>query len=211
MTELSLFYFAYQDLSTMPCSSSSKQKSLKANTFQSAKKTSSGSQRKGIVLAAPKALDTPPLHEKRICTSPKVYHPPEMKKKRWKKKTKKEKERDFSHQEWVRVNSLERRWRAVAAYCRRQSMFRGFISNQDAKKIAEEYNLTLETLKRLVEKALKGESLLRKSGSGQKVTKFDIGNRCLKEIFDEYGGELSQLTLTELVNRKGVKVSILIS
>ena len=96
MTELSLFYFAYQDLSTMPCPSLSKQKSWKANTFQSAKKTSSGSQRKGIVLAALKALDTPPLHEKRICTSPKVFHPPEMKKKRWKKKTKEEKERDFS-------------------------------------------------------------------------------------------------------------------
>ena len=99
-----------------------------------------------------------------------------MKKKRWKKKTKEEKERDFSHQEWVRVNSLERRWRAVAAYCQRQSMFGGFILNWDAKKIAEEYNLTLETLKRLIEKALKGESLLQKSGSGQKVTKFDIGN-----------------------------------
>jgi predicted transcriptional regulator with HTH domain len=74
------------------------------------------------------------------------------------------------------------------------------------KKIAEEYFLTTGTLKKLVKKALNGESLLRKKGSGPKITKFDIGNRCLKTIFEEYGGELSQLTLTELVNQKGVKV-----
>ncbi len=51
-----------------------------------------------------------------------------------------------------------------------------------------------------------GESLWRKLGSGWKRTKFDITNRCLRKIFLDYGGELSQLTMTELVNCKGVKV-----
>lgn len=40
-----------------------------------------------------------------------------------------------------------------------------------------------------------------------KITKFDVANRCLHEVFDEYGGELSQLCLTHLIQREGLAVS----
>ena len=37
---------------------------------------------------------------------------------------------------------------------------------------------------------------------------FDIANISLKEIFKEYGGELSQLAMKELLLERGIKVSV---
>jgi hypothetical protein len=97
--------------------------------IRSIKKNSGGPRGKGIVLPAPKPIDAPPLHAKRDSVSPSVYHPPELKKYRWKRRTEEEKEKEGSWKEKIRIGFLERKWRAVAAYCQRQSMFGGYISN----------------------------------------------------------------------------------
>jgi hypothetical protein len=186
--------------------SKSKLKSLAANHVRSKKRSSSGPRQIEIVLPAIHPIDSSPLNEKQQSASPVRYAPPEKKHRSWKKKSQAEKKKKMSCHERVKFASLERKWRAVAEYCQKENI-EGFISDSEARKIAEAYNMSLKTLRRTVQSAMKGESLLRKPGSGRKITKFDIGNRCLKEIFFEYGGELSQLTLTELVNRKGVKVS----
>ena len=67
---------------------------------------------------------------------------------------------------------LERRWRAVAEYCQKQNSD-GIISLRELKRIAEDHNMSISTLKNLAKKALNGDSLCRKIGSGQKQTKFD--------------------------------------
>ena len=49
--------------------------------------------------------------------------------------------------------------------------------------------------------------LICTSGPPRQRVKFDTANRCLKDIFQEYGGELSQLAMKELLHDRGVKVS----
>ena len=142
-----------------------KKKSMKANSIRSVKKSSSGPRKIDIILPASNPIDGNPCHEKRQSLPPLMYHPPEPKKKRWKKKSAEEKKKEVSLQESLRLSILERRWRAVGEYYQKQSID-GIISSREMKRIAEDYNMTISTLKILVKKAGNGESLSRKKGSG---------------------------------------------
>lgn len=177
----------------------------KAAHQRSINRKSTGSRRIDIVLPPEKPLDAPPQAEKRIIHSPSVYHPPEFKKKHWRKKSMDEKREISAAQQRRKISLLEKKWRAVFYYGKYQKPD-GSIPLQIGKQIALKFGYSLHQLKKFVQQALNGESFLRKVGGGRKRTIFDIANRSLREIFHEYGGELSQLTMTELVNRKGVKV-----
>ena len=182
-----------------------KQSTIKASLSRSKFHRSSGSRKIDIVLPATKPLDGPPMHDKRQSQIPRIYHPPEFKKTKWKKKSPGEKKHLSLLEMKKKVKTLEKKWYAAFCYGRHQKED-GTVSPRIGRMLVAQHGYSLKQIRLFIQKANNGESLWRKSGSGRKKTTFDIANRCLQEIFREYGGELSQLTMTELVNRKGVKV-----
>lgn len=185
-----------------------KRSNIKASLIRSQKHNSSGSRKIDIILPAIKPLFGPPQNEKRVVNSPPLYHPPEFKQRRWHKRSDEEKKQKSKFEEMKRLRQLEKKWNAVFTYARYQKAD-GSIPSGLGKTISSKCGYSLKHLKELFLKAKCNGSLLRNPGGGRKKTIFDTANQSLKEVFQEYGGELSQLTLTELVNKKGVKVSLI--
>lgn len=183
---------------------------MKASQQRSLLHNSSGSRRIDVVLPAINPINKPPEVDKRISQVPSIYHPPSFKQRRWRKKTKEEKRQFTLSEQRKKLIALEKKWYAIFCFAQHQKED-GSIPTRIGNLIASRHGYTLKQLKNLVKSVMKGGSLLRLPGSGRKRTKFDVGNRCLHEIFQEYGGELSQLALTSLANQKGLKVDLWIS
>lgn len=182
-----------------------KKSSLAASKQRSLNRKSTGTRRIDIVLPAVNPIDGPPVSEKRSIRAPTTYHPPVIKQRKWKKKTPEQKKQFSLSEQRKKLLTLEKKWYAIFCFARHQKED-GSISKRIGNIIASRHGYSYKQLKNMIEKVQKGGSLIRSPGGGRKKTKFDIGNRCLHDIFQEYGGELSQLTLTELINQKGLKV-----
>ena len=100
---------------------------------------------------------------------------------------------------------LEKKWHVVVEYYQNQKD--GRVSNQDRRRICEQASISEHQLSMYLQRIDKTGTLDRVPGSGRKRQKFDLVNQTLREVVKEYEFQLSQLTLTELVRRRGVSVS----
>ncbi len=115
---------------------------------------------------APRDHSLPPQCAKRISipVEPSCITPPQPKKRRFKKKTVKEKESRRSLQFEQSIVKLERKWFAVARHCLHWRHFDRTISPSAVRQITRDMKISEETLRNWVKKALAGKSLLNKTG-----------------------------------------------
>jgi hypothetical protein len=157
-----------------------------------------------------KAINAPPKDLKRKRYPPEVFSSP-INLKRRKKKLKAKFEEPLRQTLRSDIMCLRRseasllkvklKWIAI---CRvKENMIDGKVSKRIYQSLSREFNVSDRTLRNWVSQANQGYSMMRDDGSGRKEFKFDSGERTLREIYDEYGGELSQATLTELICVKG--------
>ena len=113
---------------------------------------------------APLDHSHPPQSPKRssIPVTPFLITPPQPKRRRFKKRTEKEKEtlRSFKFEE--KIVQLERKWLAVARYCWHWRHTSSSISLAIVRQIANDANVGQDTLRTWVRNALAGNSLTSK-------------------------------------------------
>lgn len=108
------------------------------------------------------------------------------------------------------IDDVERKWLAIVNYAilidpKSPSLS---LSKSQMDSVGAKFGVNGKTVKNWFDNAMKGNSMLRNDGSGRNKTVFDIANQSLHEIINEYGGALSQATLTHLVKQnKAVDVS----
>jgi hypothetical protein len=132
-------------------------------------------------------------------------HEPQQKRYRFRKKSVQMKCDEKKVTQTKAFQRLEMKWLAVARFYQ----YRQHISpSHDVQQwICQELSLTTRHLHNLVKRANNTGTLIRKSGSGRPANKFELVNEALQNIFRLYGGELSQLTFTELLKQEGISAS----
>ena len=86
---------------------------IKARSQRSLNRKSTGPRNITEILPPVKPKDGPPIAQKRASISPSVFHPPEFKKRRWKKKSPEERKMLFESEQRRKITLLEKKWRAV--------------------------------------------------------------------------------------------------
>lgn len=200
----------------MPVLSPSKKKSMLAAGKRSELRKSTGPRSIDIILPAINPIDALPSKRKRDSVEPLRYVEQFKERKRPKRfpstKFQSDTGRRVLRSASTIMNNLddimdlEKKWSAVLDYscsCHPD----GSIPRNVGNAIAKEFGVTLQTLSNWYWKAKKQGTLIRKQGSGRKPILFDTANRSLKEIYMEFGGALSQWTLSVLLREKNLTVS----
>ncbi len=123
-----------------------KKSNMKASLNQSKFHRSSGSRKIDIVLPPSKPLDGPPVQEKRVSQVPRIYHPPEFKKARWKKKSPGEKKQLSLLEMQKKVKLLEKKWYAAFCYGRHQKED-GTVSPRIGRMLVVQHGFSLKQIR----------------------------------------------------------------
>ncbi len=175
------------------------------------KNFSSGPRHIDVILPAKNPIDSPPQSSNRNSQQTEFYNPDVQSRKRKRfyisevghKRPRSVSSRLSSVSS--EVDDLQQKWFFVVEY---RSMCCPDLSIPSSlgKSIAHRAGVDLQTLKKWVLLASQTGDLTRKHGSGRPKFKFDIGSRCMREIYDEYGGVISQWAISELCKQKGVNI-----